>query len=1249
MIFSKSILPTSIVSANFSIKGFFSKLSVFVSFFMFVALTLGNAQETASIIGTITDQTGAVIPGVSVALTNTQTNVTYDATTNRLGSYFIPRVLPGPGYKIVFSHDGFQKTILTNLYLSVETTRTQNATLKAGAETQTVEVSASTETMTLNTVDASIGNNFQVEMLNDLPVQSRSNPSALFYQQPGVNGVNSSHVNNTNGGTSVTGSRDDQTSVTVDGLDVNDMATGNFGAIIGNAPVDSVQEFRGTTGGMSASASMGGGGHFDLVTKSGTNQFHGALVEYHRDTDMAANSWFNNNSGVARAPLIRNQFGGNVGGPIKRNKAFFFFNYGGSRIRQSASINREVPSAQFLAGQLAYQNTAGGLSYLSSAQVQAIDPTGIGFSPAILGLFNSRYPATPNNSNTGDGINTFGYRFNYPEPDNQDNYVGRLDYSLTANQNLFARFTITRENSIYRASEFPTDPVTSPYIDRSRAWVIGHTWTISDNKTNNVSWGQTVTDYNFPNTYNPQGNTQTTFGGAYGGSTILDDPYKSAVNAQSRVYPIPVLRDDFNWIKGRHNFQIGGIFKYINPSSNAILNYNKPVVGMGGELSSLDPAQYPSDIDSNYTSSYDAAFMTAVGHYASQSTVYNYDAKGNVMTEGSGQTHNYRYYEIEVYFNDSFKVTPQLTLNYGINWTNFTIPYDKQGLESAPSLDFEQYWADRVAQSNVGSSGNSSLPFISYDLSGKANGAPGMFNPTRRNFGPHVGFTYSPSFDPKTVFSGGIGVDYDRTVTNALIYQQSQHAYLFQNNVSASYGISGDATDTLLTDQRFAGITKPIANLAAPAITHPYTPYVDNGVPVGLSENVFNSAIDRNFKTPYSINISAGVQHEFPKGFLLKVNYAGRLGRRLMAAADASQLLDFPDTVSGQTMAQAVTALETQLRSVGSWKKVTAQPWFENIIGANNPYAGTYTATQIAAAYAGSLLKRGDFADSVQAWASSGLLPANVGMASQFSEFTYYTNKGSSNYHGLLVTLHKNAGYGLQFDLNYTFSKSIDNVSVDANTVMSAGYGFICDVARPRECRGPSDFDVRQVINGNLIFHLPFGHGSLVGTTVPNWADEVIGGWSLSALPSWRTGLPYFATANAFVAGYANNAPGVLTGNIHDLKPHIHKDSAGKVWYYADTSKAVKDYAGPTGFNIGARNNLYGGHNTNVDLGLGKYFQLPVEKSRLQFRVDAFNAFNHPVFSAPNVDITQVSAPFGQVSTTDSTARVLQVSLRLEF
>ena len=1231
---------------------------------LIVALSVPSmlrAQDVASLTGVVTDTTGAVVPGVSVTLVNTSTGVTYQATTNSVGAYTVVNVPPGPNYKVTFSLNGFEPVAITGMYLNVGNTRTQNASLRVGNISETVQVSAAGQGVTLNTTDASVGNNFEVQLLNELPVQARNTPAALFTLQPGVT---------LDGAT--TGARTDQNDVTLDGLDVNDIATGQAFDIVGNAPVDSVQEFRGTVAGDLPSNGPGGGGQFQLVTKSGTNHFHGNLNEYHRDTSTEANEWFNNNAGVPRAPLIRNQFGGNIGGPVLKDKLFFFFDYNNSRIVQSDQVSRTVPLDSFRNGNVSYiKNTDGSgntctaasrqnttpqcIGTLTSAQVAALDPQHIGFNTNFLTFVNTRYPHA-NDLTLGDGINTGGFRFNSPAPDFATDYVGRVDYNLNNSMKFFGRFTIARENATESPVQFPGDPVTSPFIDRSYAYVVGYTWVISPTKVNQFIYGKTVSDYAFPNTYNPQGTSVLAFGD--GTTTLLDDPYTSPVNAQSRVIPIPMIRDDFSWQKGTHNFTFGGTFKFIKSYSNTKLDYNVVTVGLGGNLLGLDPSVRPADIRTAGTTAsntYDSAFAFALGRVGNISSGYNYDNKGNALAQGTGDTRRYRYYQTQLYFGDTWKVNPSLTLTYGVNYQLFSVPYETQGLESVEQFSFNQYFSDRQQQSAAGQSGNTVVPFVTYVLGGKANKGPGLYQPSYKDIAPRFAFAYNPGFDPKTVFNGGAGVVYDRTVINAVQYQQDQHSYLFQQSLNTPYGIAGDATGSLATDPRLGPNNSSPAVTPPPPIPTPFQPFVSNGVPFGLANGqAFNTIIDPTLKTPYSIAFNFGFQHEFPDGFILKTGYVGRLGRRLLAQADANQLIDFPDAQSGQELSTAFANITQQIRA--GVASVTPQPWFENQI-----FPGA-TALLYNSSLA-SLISNGDFADFVQALASNGLIAPNIGMGSQFSENTFYTNKGFSAYHGLLTTLQKNLSHGLQFDLNYTWAHSIDNVSLTGNQIASGGYGFICDVLHPRECRGNSDFDVTHYISADFTYSLPFGRGRTFGGNTPFLLNEVIGGWDISGITLWHSGVAFGTVSNAFVAGYSNDAPAILVGGRAAVSTHAHKTSDGTVNVFADQAKAQNAYTGPVGFTIGSRNDLRGPHFFNQDLGLGKTFPIVSERVNLKFRADAFNAFNHPNFAAPDQfsspatgvqDIT--SGSFGQITaTTGSTgninrnARVLQLALRLEF
>ncbi len=920
-------------------------------------------NETAALTGTITDASGAVVPGAEVTLTDTQTGATYHTVTNQAGLYSITEVKPGPGYKLTVTHEGFQTTSITAIYLNVAVIRTQNVQMKVGNVVQTVAVSAASQSVTLDTTDAVTGNNFEVSMLNDLPVENRDSPAALFTQQPGV----------TQDG-SVTGARTDQDRVTLDGLDVNDMATGEFGAIVANAPVDSVQEFRGVVAGALSTSGPGGGGEYDLVTKGGTNSFHGDANEYYRDRSMEANTWFNNNATpqVPRPPLIRNQFGGGVGGPVLRDKILFYFDYNGRRDTLSNVVTQTVPLDSYRNGTITYCNNTSAAnatpqncarSTINATQVAAMDPLGIGWNAGVQSIFNSRYPHS-NTMSAGDTLNTGGFEFDAPFPYTENDFVGRLDWNMNSKMKMFGVGHWTRTNGTQSAIQFPGDPETHPFLDQSYSWVVGHTWTISNNKINQFYIGDVTESYAFADTYNPTGATQyQTFGGNGTGGAILTSPYSSAINAQGRTYPIPMVRDNFNWLKGNHTMTFGGTFKWPYPTDWTILNYNTPTIGLGGATTSLDspagePSMRPANLQSgNNGALYDSAYALALAPISATDATFYYNSQLSPIPQGTPQFHNYHYKEVEAYFSDTWKATPDLTLTYGLQWQFFGVPYDANGVQSisqyynnpSQKFDFATYFGDRVAQSNAGTEGNLAVPLIEYVLGGKANHAPGYYSPQYDNFAPKFAFAFTPSWDRKTVFSGGASIIYDQTVVNAVQYQQSQFSYLFQASNPTPYGVGGNAYASFQSDARWGGINNPPPPPPAPVSSSPFLPYVTgtgaNAVPTGLPNgSAFNEIIDPQLKTPYSIQYNLGIEHQFPQGYLLRMTYVSRLGRRLLAQVDGEQLINFPDLKSGQTMAQAFSNISLEVRK---GLPITTQPWYEDVLypGSARPTGSRITRT----------------------------------------------------------------------------------------------------------------------------------------------------------------------------------------------------------------------------------------------------------------------------------------------------------------
>jgi hypothetical protein len=1256
-----------------------------------------SAQSTAGVTGTVKDSNGAVIAGADVKLTDTKTGVELTTKTNDQGVYIFPKVAPGPGYKLTFTAPGFQTLIINDVALGVGNVETHNAEMTIGEVSGTVVVTASNE-VTLNTTDASIGNVIGERRLKELPIQIRNSPAALIGLQPGVVG-NNVGTTTTNRVGSVTGSRADQGNITVDGIDANDQATGQFAATVGNAPIDAIQEFRAVSTNPSAADGRSSGGQVELVTKSGTNEFHGNVREYNRTAATAANSFFNNRSGIKRPQLTRNQFGGSIGGPIVKDALFFFFDYEGRRDAQGVSYLRIVPLNHFRNGGLGFINNNAGcgtssrlnttpncITVLTPAQVSALDPAHVGPDSALLSFITSRYPQA-NDLTAGDGINTGGFRFNAPSQRKDNTYTTRIDWNATSKQKFFGRFNIARRiqtdtvNSV--AAQFPGDPETAQIIVKDYAWVVGHTWTASSTFVNQATVGVSRSGLLFPNNFAPAFPNSFTFGAG------LSAPF-AGISEQDRFVMVPTIRDDATWTRGTHSIEFGGSFKPIDSKSGIVNDFNFPSVGLGGNLGGLDPSLRPGTIASNtnttITGNYDAAFAFLLGRYASVSTNFNYDVSGTPFAPGTGKHRDYRYDELELYVQDNWRIRNNLTLNLGVRWHLYPAPYEKNGFQAAQDIDMRQLFDLRQRNAAAGIRGEAVEPLLRYDLVGKANNARSLYETDLNNFAPRFGFAWTPDYkggflgplfgENRTVIRGGGSVVYDRP-GGGITFIQDQVSYLFDNSASTVYGAEPTAAQALLSNPRFTGIASLPVNNIAPTITRPFTPFINNpdcfGTVTGLCTGEFNYAVDQRFRTPYSIQYSLGFQREMPGNFILEATYVGRQARKLFSQADLAQALNFRDPTSGQSMFDAFNALQAQLLAGTNAGLPVAtiiagipnQPWFENQLnaavqanyGAANCQAlvgSSCTRFILANGTSRQFVLRGDTSDQVQRLAAQGLLLGNVGMSSQFGTNIYISNQGASSYDGLLVSLRKRFSHGLQFDLNYTWSHSIDNGSSVVNTVTG---GLVCDLTNLRVCRGPSDFDIRHLVNANFIYELPFGRGRMFGSGVPGWANQIIGGWEITGIFTARSGLPFSTTTTAFPVGFNFNSPAAFNvDNPGALGVNIHDDPATRTIQFFNDPKVVFDPAHPLNGairfphhgEVGNRNTFRGPGFWNLDTALLKTWQMPwSEHQNLQLRWEAFNLFNHNSFALPAVGITGTT--FGQITASASAPREMQFALRYSF
>jgi hypothetical protein len=1252
-----------------------------MSLLFLVSSLTGWSQQTSSVTGVVTDSTGAVVRGAEVKLTDTKTSSVQTTKTNEQGVYSFLRVLPGQGYTLTFTAQGFDTAVLSNLALGVGVTETHNAALNVGQVTNVVNVTSTNEA-TLNTTDATIGNVISTRRLTELPIQIRNTPAALIGLQAGAVGNNlgtGTGARSTNTMGAITGARADQGNITIDGIDANDQATGQFASTVGNAPIDAIQEFRTITANTGVGDGRSSGGQVMLVTKGGTNQFHGNLREYNRTAATAANTFFNNRTGVERPQLTRNQFGGSIGGPVSlprfglggpplingKDKLFFFFDYEGRRDAQGVAYLRVVPLDHFRNGSLGYLNNTPGcgttarlatapqcVTILSPTEVANLDPLKVGGNQALLSFIRSRYPQA-NDLSAGNGINTGGFRFNSPSRRADNTYTTRIDWNATEKQRVFGRFNIARRvqtdiaNTV--AQQFPGDPETGQIVVRDYTYAIGHTWTLSDSLVNQAIVGVSRSGFLFPNNFAPAfpnifGAPAVTTGGTWGGNNFgIAAPYAD-IDSQDRFVRVPTIRDDLTWVRGNHTLSFGGVYKPIDSKSGLVNDFNFVVSGLGGQTGTLNQSLRPGTIGAGTTrtGNYDAAFAFLLGRYGSVQTNFNYDTNGNALTPGSGKKRDFRYNEYELYAGDSWKIRNNLTLTYGVRWTYYPAPYEVNKFQAGNDVDYQALVDLRLRNAAAGVSGNNAEPLLRYDLIGSANDARNYYTADKNNFAPRIGFSWNPTFssgplgklfgDRKTVIRGGGSMVYDR-VGGTLTFLQDQVSYIFDNIRTTAYG-DIDAATALMRDPRFTGVNSlPVTNVA-PTITRPFTPFVNaTGQPTGNITQETNYTIAQNFKAPYSFTYSLGFQRELPGNFLLDLTYVGRQGRRLFAQADASQILNFRDPASGQFMLAAFNALQSQILAGGA---ITPIPWFENQLGAG----GTQSVFENYA----DPVSNGDTSSVIQALYGNGEIAANVGMSGQFSTNAYITNLGSSSYNGLLVSLRKRFSKGLEFDFNYTMSHSIDNQSSVVNTIFG---GLVCDITNLRTCRGNSDFDIRHLVNSNFIYELPFGRGRAIGGGARGWLNHLIGGWQVSGIYTYRSGLAFSTTTGSFPTSFSFNSPAVISGNMNTFKERINSSGAS-IQFFGDPSAALAALAYPRHGEIGNRNTFRGAGFWNVDSGVFKNFAvLPEDKLRLQLRWEMYNAFNHNSFGLPNANIA--SPLFGQITTSASAAREMQFALRLTF
>jgi outer membrane receptor protein involved in Fe transport len=1161
-------------------------------------------QAIAAINGTVYDTSGAVVPDSTVVLHSRATNLNRTTSTNSSGIYVIPDIQPGD-YDLKVSKLGFKSVVKSDLTLVVNQTATFDITLSAGAVSESVTVAA--EAVSLETSTSELGVAVVKQQVNDLPLNGR-NFTQLLNLTPGVSTVNVSQNSTTSGGIwsnpvgtfsypSINGQTNRSNLYLLDGI--NDQ--GSFGSTYAIAPIiDAIEEFKVQSHNDDTSYGGALGGIINVVTKSGTTQYHGTLWEFVRNTDFDARNPF-----LTRVtPFQQNQFGVAGGGPVgipwRRSitpKTFFFAAYEGFRLHTAASNLYSVPTASELGGDL---STVGGVPLSGqifnpfSIVANPASPTGFSNTPFLCDASGKPSPdvnriqstGTPCNKIPTDMLDPHMLAYAtalFPSPNRtptatsafnavdttrsivrQDEFHARLDHQFTPNDSIFARWSqfrqpVTGSGGFTGASHFQ---ITNGYTVGTE-----YVHTFSSTAVLEAHFGRVLLDISQGSGFvNPSGATGTSLGfapnfasGFIGGVALIPnitingfigniDPsaHGAAHTDQTQGTNIWQFGGNFTKTHGRHTLKIGADFATNN--ANALYLNASEVFSS----SNTDNAALTGTAGSSL-----ASFLLGVPN--------SFKRRNVKETEHGGWVDG-------AYISDSWRVTNKLTVNFGLRYDLTLMPIYgsiKDGNGYTGDLDFNNgtyvltHLPPVCAQTNpvppcipfgIGPGGLNPQPGQSYLPSNvvvtpHANGA--IFQNDLTNFQPRVGFAYQLAHT--TVLRAAYGRFYDNW---AAVTQSAQ-------NYEGSWPDTGQLGASLnpLNAPATVGLAEAPTG-TGPAIAGP-SPFTG-----------FNWYADPHMQRPYADQFNFGVQHQLGSSTVLTANYVGSRGHRLDIGFSGN---------TGKIPSAVANYLPTGA--------TTSSPY---------PY----------------------------------ITPAD-----------FDTAVGKSSYDALQASLNGRAFHGLTYLVSYTWSKTLD-------LGCTGWYGVEgCSIQNPytlKNDKGPAGTDVPQIFSASWVYQLPFGKGQKYSSS-SGPLNYIVGGWTLNGIVTFTSGTPFFVGASGDIAHIAANTACCALGfgnyerlNFSGGNPYASNPSPSQ-WL----NPAAFSIPAPGTFGNLGRDTLRSDKFKNLDLSLFKQFPI-TESKRLEFRFETFNLTNTPVWSVPDVNISDGSK-FGTISSTANTARQLQFGLKLYF
>lgn len=1115
-------------------------------------LLLGNiatvhAQfDTATVLGTVNDTGGGVVPNATVTLKNVQTGTVATTTSDESGNYQFTGVKIGT-YQVSAEAQGFSTAVANNIEATVNARQRIDLTLSAGAITETINVTATTTL--LESASSERGQVITREQIVNLPLNGRAYADLALLSP----GVRKSVLNNAGSGGrdasfNVNGLRSSLNNFVLDGVDNNSYGTSNqgFSNQVVQASPDAVAEFKVQTDNYSAEFGRAGGAIINTSIRSGTNEFHGTLYDFIRNTSLNATGFFKPRGGE-KPVLIQNQFGGTFGGPVSipglysgKDRTFFFMDYEGFRRITKTLEFAVLPTLEQRQGifrNAQGQPITGGIRnpFTNVVYADGIIPQNLrtAFSQQVF----AQLPA-PNRASGVLGINENFESLPRSQFYNDKGDI-KIDHTINSRATVFARGSMRKVNN-FEAPIIPL-PLGSPANANVRIIneqiVGGLTYTLGSNSVLEFRLGVSRTKAG----KTPPGLGSATARELYGITGLPEDPsisgglYTQIITGFSQLgrqnsnpqYQNPTVvnpRINYSFLLGRHSLKTGYEYQSINTDVQDV----NPLYG---------------------TDTYGGNFSRPV-NIAAANNLYNiadfvFGARSQYQLTNPFIAH-YRQRMHFAYLQDDFNVNQKLTLNLGLRYDFATPQYERDNLLS--NYDPE---TNSIIQARSGSL---------YDRA--------LVDPDRNNFGPRLGFAYTPT--PRTVIRGGYGLSYvhfNRLGGENLLALNGPHvvgATVAQGAVSP--------TNPLCVGDNFLGCFRP-----TPA-----------GYPTGLVDTSRFTPLTarinytpRDTKSTYVQSYHISLQRELVRNLLLDVAYVGNVTRNLIILADFNQARpnNATDPVNG-------TSLQ-----------------------ARRPIPGF---SFIQASYAG----------------------------------------GEANYNALQIKLERRFSDGLYLLNSFTFSKAIDNAP--GHLEVSSGDNSRINIRDLQSERGLSNYDQPFNNTTSVVFDLPFGKGRRFGGDAPRFVDAALGGFRLTLINTMTSGQ---------VGNLTYNAPAVFqVSTVLSYRPNIVGDlvlPSGERTpdnYLNRNAVAIPtDRSRP--FGSAGRNTVRGPAFFQTDLGLHKQFPLWNETTRLEFRAEAFNLFNHSNFAAPDTNASNITrdasgnaigGTFGALRTAFP-AREIQFALKLYF